>query len=715
MRLMGQILGRTLAGLAVALAFTLPSLGEDLAKADVVVLVDTSTSMREDGMDPERTSLLVAKLLADIVPGELAVVRLLDLYADRDVLPRRPTGEKQPCAEDPNKICDMVEPASDWEEEARSNTLGALIRPQRGDADFKKQLEGHLLQRSNNSFFNYSFRAAEGIFASRPGSESPKSVLWLSDGRSDDEAGVHQAISDLRGAGVAVEAIVFGKGDPRLAQDAGLVVRQVEGPRQLMKAFAGAFRRIVHAPFEIDNLVAAQPRFEMKANVEEAWVVVYDDQDLDGVALTSPSGAAHGVDFAADRWPSAGAYQVAYLRRPEEGTWTVKAGTAGAAYAVVQRSILAPALLGPETALVGTPSVLEAGVRAGLEGDLLTDREVLESVTLTAEIEGQTYALSDRGDSADETAGDGRFVAPVTFRGSGEIPVRLRLQSPVVDRWIEASVRVTGHFRALEESVQVDLGNLQAGEESCRQLPLPADHQGEVPLTLRRTKRLPSGHELFLKAGDEPWFPGDSRGVSPGQPLEVCLRGDERAPSSQGGGEPWLVLQVSGSDRADHKISYRLAWELRGLTFLERWGWLLLSLLALLALVFLILGFVLPQRFSGTLALVFVPERDDLDEQQPMAVLQWPGVGIGFYRNARAYLLSDFRLSGKGRGALAVLTAEKGGARVAGAGGQALFRETLDGAWESVSPEGRRIRQGEVYRVGERGPFFRVANRGRRP
>ena len=45
------------------------------ASADVVVLVDTSTSMVQPGMDPERTSLLVTKLFADIVPGNLAVGR----------------------------------------------------------------------------------------------------------------------------------------------------------------------------------------------------------------------------------------------------------------------------------------------------------------------------------------------------------------------------------------------------------------------------------------------------------------------------------------------------------------------------------------------------------------------------------------------------------------------------------------------------------------
>ena len=54
--------------------------------ADAVVIVDTSTSMREE-VDPTRASLLVTKLLADIVPGDLAVVRLLDIDDDKDVIP----------------------------------------------------------------------------------------------------------------------------------------------------------------------------------------------------------------------------------------------------------------------------------------------------------------------------------------------------------------------------------------------------------------------------------------------------------------------------------------------------------------------------------------------------------------------------------------------------------------------------------------------------
>ena len=115
--------------------------------ADVVVIVDTSTSMKEPGMDPDRSSLLVSKLLADIVPGNLAVVRLLGIGPDSGLLPSRPTGEFGPCPETPQEKCGKVERATDWDADARKNKFGVLTRPHRADLGYKKSLESHLDQR----------------------------------------------------------------------------------------------------------------------------------------------------------------------------------------------------------------------------------------------------------------------------------------------------------------------------------------------------------------------------------------------------------------------------------------------------------------------------------------------------------------------------------------------------------------------------------------
>ncbi|HEX2835302.1 MAG TPA: choice-of-anchor X domain-containing protein [Thermoanaerobaculia bacterium] len=689
------------------------------ARADVVVIVDTSTSMRDPGMDPERASLLVAKLFADIVPGDLAVVRLLDIGADADVIPSRRTDEAMPCSEDPSRTCFRVVPEGDWGVSARTRKLGALIRPDRADGGYKNSLEEHLVQRVNNSMFDLAFRAAQGVFAehetdsTRP-RDVPRTVIWLSDGRSDNPDGVRHIIGELKRDGVALEPFVFGRGETTLAEAANLLPRRVSTPSEMMKAFAGAFRRIVQAPYEIDNTIAAQPSFEMKRAVDEAWIVVYGDDTLGDVMIEGP-GQSMSADYAVDSWRGAGAYKVAYIERPSAGMWTVRAkgGGTGVAYAVVQRSSLSPVLLEPRRALSGANVRLIAGVRAGQQTEILRDPELLRDLTITAEFQGQTVTLLDRGVAPDAAANDGHFSGTARFRGSGKVPVRIRIRSPLVDRFVDSTVDVSGLFRYTGGPVEIDLGTMSAAQEVCRPLLFNAQFQGEVPFSLQSLRGTPSGHDLTVRLPSGRLKSGNSDRIAKrGDRFEVCLATSKRAPSSSAHGEPWLELTVAGSDMREQKIPIRLRWEVHGLSFWQRWGALILAILVALAILFIIGGYVLPQRFQNALAVVFVPDRDELEEQVPQPVKQWRGVGIGFYRNARAFLHADFRLSGNARGALAALHAEKGGARVMAGRGLSLSRETLGADWEIVPADGRKARGGDVYRIGDRGPYFRIATRG---
>lgn len=689
------------------------------ATADAVVIVDTSTSMRQAGMDPTRASLLVTKLLADIVPGDLAVVRLLDLALDKDLLPSSSTGTSVPCSEDPSQLCTRVEPATDWEADARTKKLGALVRPSRGDAPFKDALEGHLEQRANNSMFHLAFRAAQGIFDEHVAHRSradgvPRTVIWLSDGRSESAPVVRRAIGELTAEGVAVEAVVFGLGDTELATAAGLTPRRVSTPAEIMKAFAGAFRRIVQAPYEIDDLVSVQPGFDMKQHVDEAWIVVYGDDTLGDVTIDGPEHPVR-ADYAADRWTGAGAYRVAYLQRPPAGRWTVRAsgGGPGVAYAVVQRSALAPVLLAPHRALAGTPVVLVGGISAG-KGDVATDPDVLRDATFTAEVQGKSFTLTDAGEKPDATAGDGRFAAAVTFRGSGKVPVRLRVRSPLIDRTVDATIDVTGSFRYTGPPLEADFGTLGTPAVACRPLVFTAEHQGEVPFELRPLRRLPSGHSLEVRLAAGKLTPGSAVvAARPDDRFEICLSTTRLAPSSTASGEPWVELRVADSASREQILPIDLRWQVHGLSFWQRWGWLILAILGTVLLLVIIAGYVVPQRFQGALAVVYVPERDELEEQTPQPVRQWRGVGIGFYRDARAFFHPDFRLSGNPQGALASLHAERTGTHVSPGRGMALYRETLESDWESVPAQGRRAHTGEVYRIGDRGPFFRITTRGR--
>ena len=173
-----------------------------------------------------------------------------------------------------------------------------------------------------------------------------------------------------------------------------------------------------------------------------------------------------------------------------------------------------------------------------------------------------------------------------------------------------------------------------------------------------------------------------------------------------------MTLRVDGEVEATRGVPMHLTWSLEGLTFWQRWGWLILLILGLLLLLFVIMGFILPHRFRRGLALVFVPEYEDLDEQTPQPIRQWSGTGIGFYRHARAFLHANFRVSGKPRGALAGLFASGSSTRIVPGRGQALYRELLDGDWDPVESGGRTVRPGEVFRVGDRGPYVRIATRG---
>ncbi|HKI06081.1 MAG TPA: choice-of-anchor X domain-containing protein [Thermoanaerobaculia bacterium] len=684
---------------------------DDKAAADVAVIVDTSLSMKEPGMDPERTSLLVAKLFSDIVPGDLSVVRLMDLVADANLLPRRLTGRMIPCEDHPGQQCQEVKQTTDWMAEARKGRFGALVRPARGDAGYKQSLDGHLAQVGNNSPFGLAFAAAQGLFDQHGKRKVPRAVIWLSDGRADDPPSTLQAIKEMKATGTVVEAVVFGS-DLSLVRQAGLEARQVSNPAQIMKAFAGAFRRVVQAPYEIDNEVAAAPSFEMQPDVREAWIVVYGDESLGEVSLSSPRGVVR-ADYARDSQPGAGAYRVAYLERPMAGRWTVQAqgGGPGVSYAVVQRSALAPALLAPRTAMAGTRTLLVAGLHSGTSGALVIDPRVLGETRMTVLVEGRSVALADDGANGDVKRGDGRFSGWTEFPNPGDARVKMRAVSPLLDRTVDAVVKVAGTFES-SGAVEVDLGTLKAGTSSCRPVRLAGKHQGAVPFELRELREPAAGHELSVRLPVGALRPGGpARGLAPKDALEVCLEVSRRAPSSSAAGEPWLELRVAGTKDARHAAPVKLRWQVQGLSFWERWGWLILLILGILLVLFVILGFVLPKRFQSSLAVAFVPDRRELDEQTPQPVAQWKGVGIGFYRNARAFLHSNFRLSGNPGGALASLFAEPAGTRVKPGRGSSLFRETLDGDWESVEGEGRRARGGDVYRIGESGPFFRISSR----
>lgn len=693
----------------------MPTVAQSTVSADVVVVVDTSTSMKQPDMDPHQTSALVTKLLTDIVPGDLAVVRLLDLGSDRNLIPSTDTGIEVPCSEDPSQRCHRVNEIGDWGADARAKRFGVLARPTRGDSGFKQQLDHHLAPVINNSEFGLAFRSAQGVFDSHgpKTADVPRMVIWLSDGNTDDAGRLGEAARELTDAGVIIQPIVFGEGKTALANGMGLTPKQVSTPASIIKAFADTFRRIVQAPYEVDNAVAEHPGFEMKPKVDEAWVVVYGDDSLGEVTIDSPEGP-RPANYAQDRKQGAGAYRVFHVARPTPGTWTVRVSGGGpAAYAVIQRSALIPVLLEPRTAVVGVPISLVAGVGSAQSGNsILSPGDLPEDVTLEAEVNGQRIRLTDDGANGDTTAHDGRFSGQVTFDSIGEVPVTIFLRSTLVARSARGQVTVSGMFRAAGPPIEIDLGSFHAPGNSCREFHVYGDHRGVLPFQIVEAHSLPGGHsfEIHQSRGVFP-AGGKKMPLGPGEALQLCLITTRQAPSSSANGERWLDLRLAGSESAEGLVPIHVRWNVIGLTWWQRWRWLIFGLLVLLALIIWIYGYIRPKRFSRSLTVSFVPERVEIDEQTPQPVAQWKGVGIGWYRDARAYLHPSFRLNGSGSGAVAMLLAIKGGTQVQPVNGCTIYRETIDTNWEPIPFTGRRASSGEVYRIGESGPFFRVSVR----
>jgi hypothetical protein len=677
-------------------------------EADVVVAVDTSVSMSQPGMDPERASLLVTKLLSDIVPGKLAVVRLLDLVRDEKLVPGSKTGKFGRCEDDPSRNdCEVIMIGPEVMRDIRARRVATEIRPQRGSAEFKTRLESHLRQESNNSIFQLAFAAALGVFDENKKAQPDlgRHVIWLSDGEvPPNNLQASQAlVREMKNEGVDVRAIVFGRGKTDFAKAEGLPVFQSSGPAQLVEAFTDAFRVIVEAPYKIHSLVSRSPSFQMKQRIDESWVIVYGDATLADASVETPSGTVR-ADFASDSWKTAGAYKVAHFTKPAAGNYTVKVSGGGpqVSYGVVQRSNLGPHYLGPPEITSGIQTTIVAGLRSDASGPDVTEAELGEPVEVTAQLPTGTVKLHDDGQNGDEKAGDGRYSGYATLQDPGDVRIALHAKSSFLDKTSIATVRVSGFFRCPGCETTLDFGSLKAGSRVCRDLPAQGEQQGLVPFEVQPERPMPGDHKLVLARTP----------LAPNETKSVCLETTRDAESSRANGEPWARLRVRGNSNPEAGVLLRMRWEVRALTFWERWGWLILLILGLLILAVIIYGYIWPNRFARELAVAFAPEYADLDDQTPQPLKQWRDIGIGFYRHARAFFHADFRVNAKSKGAVAMLEAGRNRAALAKpANGNSLYRETSDGDWELVAVLGKRANNGDVFRVGDHGPYIRIAAR----
>ena len=695
-----------------------------------IIMVDTSRSMATPGMDGNRSSLLVSKLFTDILPGRLTVIPIVGPSGRPEL--KSTKGAEIPCIEDPTIICTQVEPSNDWNMVAKDQQLGTLHRNTLGDPDFKKELPLHLNQNSIDRDFILSLHSAEGVFQSATGISSTnlytsrtidetfkKRLIWLFDGATDQLGHTQRLVDRLKNQGVEFDAVIFGNGDTQIANSLAIrSVQKVQNASQMMKAFADIFRSIIGAPYKLDAKIVDQPSFTMADNIEEAWIVVYGNIELSPTNLSHHNSDKIIYPNTQDSWPSAGAYQVFHLQNPLPGQWSIKTNNGmvnqdtNAAYAVIQRSSLSPKLVSPTTAMAGTEAAIVVGMFANNSTNPISDTALLNETHVFIELEGRTLTLKDDGKGADKKANDGLYSTNYTFLNAGEINANIRAINSILDKTISSHFQIQGFIEFSQQRQHLDLGEVQLSETVCKQLPIPRNQNAILNLNLKATDKLPAGHKLFLKADGQPWFP-QSRNlpISSSTIFEACLETTDTAAVFQSDNTKWLHLQSDLSNEPQHGIYIHLTWHTIGLTWWQRWAWLIWTILSLLGVAVIALGFILPSRFPKGLSITFSPDLDDVIELMPQTLVSYPGTRIGFYRNARVFLHPNYLINGLKQNALAAIKSTGKNQFQLVPFHTYIQRQSINSEWENPLEQGTMLRPGDIWRLGQDGPYFSISYR----
>ena len=567
------------------------------ARADVVVVVDNSISMKEPGFDPERTTLLLARLFADLVPGKLSVVRMLDVRQDADLLPGEATGEVEPCFDDPSRECEVIEPMADWGALVEANRYGVLERPALGDSEFKSQLDSFLRQEVDSTPAALAFRAARGVFSSHGPADSdvPRFVVWLTDGRPQDPEAARREIDEFDRRGIRLAVVLFGDAEISPELTKGLGLWRAKDPVSLMRAVGGMLREVTQAPFEVSRPVARDPRFQIRPLIDEAWFVFFGDDTLDEVSLSRPDATSFLVDESYDRLEGAGAYRLARIQSPTPGDWSIQVGGGGSpAYAVVQRLALEPKTEFELRAMADTK------FRFAIELSRAVLGETRDDLVVEAYIDGW-IPLYDDGSRGDQQAGDRVFTTFVTFDQANVSTVQVRVRREGIDGWLGGvRLEVVPEWRYDGEPLAIQLGTLRPGDSVCSESRIPGDQElGVFPFEVETKRALPAYHRLEVRAGGEIVEPNKGRlGLRAGMPFELCLYVADPSPALTMRDYD-LNLVASGTDGLPHGLPLSLSWRVDRPGGLPGWG---LKLgLGLFLLVAMLWGL---NRF-GVLSMVF--------------------------------------------------------------------------------------------------------------
>jgi len=341
------------------------------------------------------------------------------------------------------------------------------------------------------------------------------------------------------------------------------------------------------------------------------------------------------------------------------------------------------------------------------------DSKPLDSIEVGGAAGEKLASLHDDGQGSDAQAGDGRYSGVWTpeqvggqilgFTGVGggmALPLRL-------------SVEVVGSIQ-FPEPKPVAFGQLAGGSQAEARLDLTgAVVKGGITLDVGSDFEA-TGSVLEADFG-EGWVSLAATPrrltLTPDGPRQWPLRvrvGE--CPGGVGPGHGFAIL-LQGRDVDGKPVIQRIPVSLEIVEdpWLHCWWPLLAAGGAVLLAGILFHGFWSPSRFSPRLGVVLSPE-EDMGEGFFHPIRAQRGTGSGFYRDARAYIRQDYRLSGSAKAALACLRACGKRVKLKPAAGQSLLWLNLDGEWESVPAEESPVHFGVVYKDAMGSLYFEIRN-----
>ncbi|MEE8526183.1 MAG: hypothetical protein V3T72_19775, partial [Thermoanaerobaculia bacterium] len=170
-----------------------------------------------------------------------------------------------------------------------------------------------------------------------------------------------------------------------------------------------------------------------------------------------------------------------------------------------------------------------------------------------------------------------------------------------------------------------------------------------------------------------------------------------------------LRIEAKSLDQSTAVLQIPVALVVVRSSWLQCWWPALATALGIALGLTVIHGFVSPSRFPPRLGVRISPE-DDVNEGFLHPIRATRGTRRGFYRDARVYVASDFRLRAKAAGTLARLRAHGQQVRIKPVAGTTVWRQTADGDWVALPADESPARRGVLYRDDLETIFFELRN-----